>query len=86
MRRNKLTKSEQKGKKQADAARASANAEIDKLVEQAGNNPIKKQAAVLAGNKLKKEADEKAKKIEAAADKKADDVMAAAQAKADAIK
>lgn len=74
------------GKKQADAARASANAEIDKLVEQAGNNPIKKQAAVLAGNKLKKEADEKAKKIEAAADKKADDVMAAAQAKADAIK
>ncbi len=74
------------GKKQADATRSAANAEIDKLVAEAGSNPIRKQAAVLAGNKLKKEADEKANKIESAANQKADDVMDAAQKRADAIK
>lgn len=74
------------GKKQANAARSTANSEIDKLVAQAGNNPIKKKAAQLAGNKLKRDADAKATKIETTADNKADALMAAAQKKADAIK
>jgi len=74
------------GKNQANAARSAANSEIDKLMVEAGSNPIKKQAVKLLGNKLKEEADEKANKIEDEADKRADQVMSAAQAKANSVK
>jgi hypothetical protein len=55
------------------------------LMDEAGNNPVKKKAAEIAGNKIIKEADEKATKIEKEGDAKADDIMNKARAKADAI-
>lgn len=74
------------GKKAANDVRAEADKQAKALMDEAGNNPIKKKAAEVAGKKLVKEADEKATKLEDAANKKADGVMAKAQEKADNIK
>jgi len=73
-------------KKAADAVRAQSKKEADQLMQQAGSNPLKQQGAKIAGEKLKKEGDEKAQKIEKEGNQKADQIMAAARQKADAIK
>ncbi|MEY4603238.1 MAG: hypothetical protein RIT43_530 [Bacteroidota bacterium] len=73
-------------KKAADAVRAQAKKEADRLMQEAGSNPLKQQGAKIAGDKLKKEAEEKAQKIEKEGNQKADQIMAEARKKADAIK
>ncbi len=73
-------------KKAADAVRLQSKKEAEKLIEQAGSNPIKQQVAKIAGDKLKKEGEEKAQKLEREGNQKADQIMSAARQKADAIK
>ncbi len=73
-------------KKAADAVRAQSKKEADQLMQQAGSNPLKQQGAKIAGEKLKKEGEEKAQKIEKEGNQKADQIMATARQKADAIK
>lgn len=63
------------GKKAAQQAKVEADKQIDKLVKDAGSNPIAKMAAKEAGKKLKKEAAKKAQKIEQEANKKADQLV-----------
>lgn len=72
-------------KKSADAVRDEAQKQADNLMKEAGNNPVKKKTAEIAGNKLKEEAEKKAKAIEAEGNKKADDIMKKAQEKADSL-
>lgn len=72
-------------KKAATQIRAEAQKQSDALLKEAGNNPLKKQGAILAGNKLIKEADKKASQVEAEGNKKADALMATAQQQADAL-
>jgi len=74
-----------KAKETADQVRAEAKAQHDKLITEAGNNPIKKRVAEVAGKKLLQEAEEKATKIENEGDKQANAIMARAQDKADAL-
>jgi len=73
-------------KKAADAVRAQSKKEADRLMQEAGSNPLKQQGAKIAGDKLKKEGEEKAQKIEKEGNQKADQIMAEARKKADAIK
>src|SRR4051794_14213072 len=47
----------------ADRVKAEGNAHADSLVARAGNNPLLKVAAKPAGEKLRREADDKAAKI-----------------------
>jgi hypothetical protein len=74
------------GKRLADQERDGAKKAGDKLMEEAGNNPIKKKVAEKAADKLKKEGEDKAQKIENEANAKADKVMSEAQTKADNLK
>lgn len=73
-------------KKAADVTRAEGDKQAQALLDQAGSNPIKKEAAKSAGKKIKKEADEKATKIEREGQEKADGIMNKAKEKADAVK
>jgi hypothetical protein len=73
-------------KKAANAVRAEGDKQAQTLMTEAGNNPIKKKAAEVAGDKVKKTAEEKAKKIESEADAKADAIMKKANDEADRIK
>jgi hypothetical protein len=73
-------------KKAADAVRTQSKKEADQLMKQAGSNPLKQQGAKIAGEKLKKEVEEKAQKIEKEGNQKADQIMATARQKADALK
>ena len=72
-------------KRAADLTRAEADKQGTALINEAGGNPIKKKAAELAANKLRKEADEKAQKVEREAQTKADNIMKEAREKADKI-
>ena len=73
-------------KQAADAIRTEADREAKSLMDEAGSNPIKKKAAEVAGNKLKKTEYDKAQKLEDDADKKADAIMQKAKDDADKIK
>ncbi len=73
-------------KKSADLVRAEAQKQAKKLMDEAGSNPLKQTAAKKAGDKIIKEAEEKAVKIEQEGDKKADAIMREAQEKADKLK
>ena len=72
--------------KQADFVRAEGENQAKALMDEAGSNPIKKKAAEIAGNKLKKTANEKAQKIEDEGANAADKIMNSAREKADKIK
>ena len=71
--------------KGAERLRAEAKIQSDKLIEEAGNNILKKKAAEIAGKKLIDEADKQAVKLEEEGNNKADLIMSKAQEKADAI-
>jgi len=84
------------GKKAAKSIKDEAKKQGDKLIKDAGSNPIKKKAAQLAADKLNKEAATKASQTEAEANKKAkqtedkgkkeaDNIRKTARDKADAI-
>lgn len=72
--------------KAANSTRAEGDKAAQKVIDEAGNNPLKKKAAELAAKKIQKEADEKAKKIESEGNAKADDIMNKAREKADKVK
>lgn len=72
-------------KKAADVVRAEADKQAAQLMTEAGNNPIKKKAAEIAGKKLKDEAGKKATKIEQEGNEKADGIMKKAQEQADRV-
>lgn len=71
----------QAGRKTAEEARKVGYQQADNLVKKAGSNPIKKKAAQIAANKLKKETDKKVTDIKNKADQKAEQVMATARKK-----
>lgn len=71
--------------KAAEKVRTEANTQAQNLLNEAGNNPIKKRAAEIAGNKLKEKADKTASKIEEEAKVKADGIMNTAREKANKI-
>ncbi|MDP5011395.1 MAG: AsmA family protein [Crocinitomicaceae bacterium] len=73
-------------KKAANSVRSEAAKQAKALMDQAGSNPIKQAAAKKAGEKLIKEAEEKAVKIEKEGDSKADAIMREAREKADKLK
>lgn len=70
------------GKKSAEKVRAEGYKQADALVDAAGNNPIKKRAAKIAANKLKKETDKKADQVNAKADQSASKITTEAEQKA----
>ena len=72
-------------KKAADVVRTEADKQAAQLMTEAGNNPIKKKAAEIAGKKLKDEAGKKATKIEQEGNEKADGIMKKAQEQADRV-
>ncbi len=74
------------GKKAAEKARQLGYQQADKLVTAAGKNPLKKAAAKVAADRLKKETDKKVEKLKAETDKKADLVMTKAERQADKIR
>ncbi len=74
------------GKKAAEQARQLGYQQADKLVANAGKNPIKKAAAKVAADRLKKETDKKVEKLKAESDKKADLVLERAEKQADKIR
>lgn len=73
-------------KKAADAVRKEGDVQCENLFKEAGANPLKKKAADVSCNQVKKTAENKAVKIEQEGNSKADAIMAKAQEKADAIK
>ena len=74
------------GKKAADKVKTEGYKQADLLVEKAGSNPIKKQAAKIGAKKLKKETDKKAQQVEDKANQNADKVVKEADDKALQIK
>ena len=72
-------------KKSATKVREEAKIQNDRLVKEAGSNPLKKRGAEIAGKKLIEEADSQAKKIEDEGEKQADQIMLKAQEKADTL-
>ena len=66
----------------ADTVKAKGYAQADSLVARAGNNPLLKVAAKPAGDRLRREADDKAAKIVREADQRAETVLAAARERA----
>ncbi len=71
------------GKKAAADIRNEAKKQGDKLIKDAGMNPLKKAAAKEAAKQLNKEADKKAKKVENEANNKANKLVNEANKKAD---
>ncbi len=74
------------GKKAAEQAKAEAKKEIDKLIKEAGSNPIAKMAAKEAGKELQAEADKTADNLQKEANKKADQLVAETKKQTDNIK
>lgn len=72
-------------KKAADVVRDEGAKQAAQLMTEAGNNPIKKKAAEIAGKKLTDEAEKKAVKIEQEGNAKADGIMSKAQEQADRV-
>jgi len=75
-------KSEQlqsEARKKGDALIAEADKQAQKLLDDAGNNPIKRKGAQLAGDKLKQEARDKAAKLNQEAKKQGDDLVRKAE-------
>ncbi len=72
-------------KKANASAKAEADKAYDKLVTEAGSNPLQKKAAEVAGKKAKEEAYKKADQAQAEANKKADGVMDRSRAEADKL-
>lgn len=72
-------------KKAADVVRDEGAKNAAQLMTEAGNNPIKKKAAEIAGKKLTDEAEKKAVKIEQEGNAKADGIMSKAQEQADRV-
>jgi hypothetical protein len=66
----------------ANAARTESNAGADRLIKEAGSNPLKKEAAKKAAEKLRKEGESKAQKIEQEGNSKADALINKAKAEA----
>ncbi len=73
------------GENAAKKAKDFGYAQAEKL-ENASKNPLKKVAAKIAADKLRKETDEKSARIKIEADKKADQVIAAAEKQAEKIR
>lgn len=71
-----------KGKSSAGQVRKEGYAAADKLIADAGSNPIKKKVAQEAAKKLRAETDKKANAIEAESNKKADQLVSEAKEKA----
>lgn len=69
----------------ADKIRSEADKAYEEGVKAAGNNPIKKKAAEVAGKKAKDNAYQKADKLESEANAKADKIMSEAQLKANKL-
>ena len=74
------------GKKAADKVKTEGYKQADLLVEKAGSNPLKKRAARIGADKLKKETDKKAQQVEDKANQNADKVVKEADDKALQIK
>ncbi len=74
------------GKTAADRVKTEGYKQADLLVEKAGSNPIKKQAAKIGAKKLKKETDKKAQQVEDKANQNADKIVKEADDKALQIK
>ena len=66
----------------ADKVKAEGYRQADSLVARAGGNPLLKVAAKPAGDKLRREADDKAAKIVREADQRADSLVASARDRA----
>ncbi|WP_421753821.1 AsmA-like C-terminal region-containing protein [Croceimicrobium sp.] len=66
-------------KKQADKLRASGEQAAQKIMDEAGNNPLKQAAAKPLAEKARKEANEKAQKLEDEAAQQANDLIKAAE-------
>lgn len=75
-----------KGYAIAEEARKTGYAQADKLEKEAGNNPLKKGAAKLAADKLRKETDQKADKLRQEADEQARAVLTKAEEEAEKIR
>lgn len=73
-------------KKAADKVRTEADKQAKNLMDEAGNNPLKKKAAEISGNKLKEKAEISAQKIESNGESKANKIMNEARSKADKIR
>jgi hypothetical protein len=63
-----------------------ADTQGQRLIKEAGTNPLKKRIAEESARKLKSEAEDKAKKMEAEANKRADQILNEAKEKADQLK
>ncbi len=66
-------------KKQADRLRKEGEDAAQKILDEAGSNPLKKAAAKPLADRTRKEANEKAQKLEDEAAKQADDLVKAAE-------
>lgn len=73
-------------KKAADQIRRDGDKNAQTIIDEAGNNPIKKKAAEIAAKKVKDTEYKKADQVEQEAQKKADDIMSTARTKADQVK
>ena len=71
--------------KQGKNLKAEAQKQVDKLMAEAGNDPIKKLAARKAGEKVIQEADKQTNKLQAEANKQADALVNNAKVQADKI-
>jgi hypothetical protein len=73
-------------KKAGEGLVKAADTQGQKLIKEAGTNPIKKRIAEESARKLKSEAEVKAKKMEEEANKRADQILNEAKQKADLLK
>ncbi len=73
------------GKRAADAARAEADKVAQRMIDEAGNNPVKKKIAEAGAKKVRDEGEKKAQGIENTANQKADDIMRKAREEADKL-
>lgn len=73
------------GKSLADQTRKEADKRAQQLIDEAGNNPLKKRTAEIGADKIRKEGEESAKRIEREAQEKADNIMSKAREQADRL-
>lgn len=73
------------GKRAADAARAEAEKIAQQMIEEAGNNPVKKKIAEAGAKKVREEGEKKAIGIENTANQKADEIMRKANEQANKL-
>jgi hypothetical protein len=74
------------GKNAAAEAKKFGYDQAAKLEKEAGDNPLKKAGAKIAADKLRKESDEKAKKLEAEASRRADEAVKKASEEAQKVR